>query len=204
VEIDEQAEGDGWMPNSKLILVKHATPQVSPDVPSNRWVLSGERDRQCEWLADALAAQGATRLYSSIEPKALETASYVARQLRLALHPRFNLHENDRTGLGLVNEDVLRSKIREFFQQTDRCVIGRETANSARRRFTTSVAGILAEDHGRPLAIVTHGTVLSLFVAQYNNLAPFELWSRLGLPSYVVLDAASLSFDGGVYNYPGG
>jgi len=44
--------------------------------------------------------------------------------------------------------------------------------------------------------------VLSLFVAHHNAIAPFDLWSRLGLPSYVVLDAHSLSFDGEVHNYP--
>jgi hypothetical protein len=44
--------------------------------------------------------------------------------------------------------------------------------------------------------------VLSLFVAHYNPLAPFDLWLRLGLPSYVVLNAKSFAWEGDVHNYP--
>jgi broad specificity phosphatase PhoE len=37
------------------------------------------------------------------------------------------------------------------------------------------------------LAIVAHGTVISLFVSRLTNADPFLLWKRLGLPSFVVL-----------------
>jgi hypothetical protein len=50
---------------------------------------------------------------------------------------------------------------------------------------------------------VTHGTVLRLLVARHNAIAPFELWASLGLPSYVVVDAATLVFDGQIHNFPG-
>jgi broad specificity phosphatase PhoE len=49
---------------------------------------------------------------------------------------------------------------------------------------------------------VTHGTVISLFVAHYNCVAPFELWAALALPSYVMLDANSFSFAGKIHNVP--
>jgi broad specificity phosphatase PhoE len=81
-------------------------------------------------------------------------------------------------------------------------VIGGETANSAFERFAGPISNILSEDHSQPLAIVTHGIVLSLFVARHNAITPFNIWARLALPSYVVLDATSFSFDGKVHNYP--
>jgi broad specificity phosphatase PhoE len=38
------------------------------------------------------------------------------------------------------------------------------------------------------IAIVTHGTVLALFLAQYANRPAFELWREFGLPSFAVLE----------------
>jgi broad specificity phosphatase PhoE len=43
------------------------------------------------------------------------------------------------------------------------------------------------------LAVVAHGTVITLFVAQTNSIDPFKFWQRLGLPSYVVLLLPDLS-----------
>jgi broad specificity phosphatase PhoE len=37
------------------------------------------------------------------------------------------------------------------------------------------------------MVILTHGTVLSLFVSRATGMEPFALWNRLGLPSFVVL-----------------
>jgi broad specificity phosphatase PhoE len=187
---------------AKLVLAKHAPPEIAPEIPSARWVLSEEGRLRCDWLTDQLAAQGVSRLYSSLEPKTLETAALVAVRSGLVLEPRPNLHENDRTGLGFRNQDELHQCIREFFDQPDKLIIGKETATSALRRFTESINAILSEGHGRDVAIVTHGTVLSLFVAHHSAIGPFDLWMCLGFPSYVVLDTPAFSFDGAVHNYP--
>ena len=187
---------------TKLVLVKHAPVQITAEVISHRWVLSEEGRRRCDWLAGELSTQGVSRLYSSLEPKALETAALVAVRTGLVLEPRLNLHENDRTGLGFQEPDELRRRLREFLQCPTRLTIGNETANGALQRFTEAIADILSTVTGRNCAIVTHGTVLSLFVARHNAIAPFDLWEALGLPSYVVLDAASFSLDGEVHNYP--
>jgi len=187
---------------AKLLLVKHAPPEIAPQVVSHRWVLSEEGRHSCAWLAEELNGQGVTRLYSSLEPKALETAAIVAVRLGLALEPRSNLHESDRTGLGFVSQDELQGRLREFFEKPDQSVIGGETANSALERFSGAISNILSEGHSQPLAIVTHGIVLSLFVARQNAIAHFDLWAHLVLPSYVVLDATSFSVDGEVHNYP--
>ncbi|MGH9203207.1 MAG: phosphoglycerate mutase family protein [Vicinamibacterales bacterium] len=37
------------------------------------------------------------------------------------------------------------------------------------------------------VAIVTHGTVMALYVARAAALDPFPLWKRLGTPAFVVL-----------------
>ena len=161
---------------TKLILVKHATPQIIPEVISHRWVLSDAGRCRCGWLADELNAQGVSRIFSSFEPKALETAALVAVRLGLMMEPCRNLHENDRTGLGFLTHEELQRRLREFFQQPARITIGRETANHAFQRFAEAIANIVSKEDGRHSAIVTHGTVLSLFVARHNAIAPYDLW----------------------------
>ena len=188
------------MPKTKIILAKHAPPEIVPEVVSHRWVLSEEGRHRCDWLADEFSARGVTRLYSSLEPKALETAALVAVRMCLPLELRPDLHENDRTGLGFVTRDELDGQIRKFFAQPGQCVIGAETANSVFERFAATIGSILSEEHGQSVAIVTHGTVLSLFVARKNAVDPFDLWVRLALPSYVVLDE-SFRFEGEIHNY---
>jgi broad specificity phosphatase PhoE len=187
----------------KLILVKHAPPEITPNILAHRWTLSEEGRRRCDWLADELEAQGVSRIYSSLEPKALETAALVAVRLNLTVEPRQNLHENDRTGLGFVKHDQLQQRVRDFFDQPARIVLGTETADGALQRFADTVSDIVLHARGQNSAIVTHGTVLSLFVAHHTGIKSFSLWLRLGLPAYVILDAHSFLFDGKVHNHSG-
>lgn len=188
---------------TKLILVKHALPEIDAQVSSHRWVLSEEGRRRCDWLADELKAQGVSYLYASLEPKALETAALVALRTGLAIEPRAGLHENDRTGFGFVGQNELKRRFQVFFDQPARLTIGTETAEGAFQRFAAAVRDILSAARDQDTAIVTHGTVLALFVAHHNSIAPFDLWASLDLPSYVVVDATTLAFDGQIHNFPG-
>lgn len=187
---------------AKLLLVKHALPQIAPDVVSHRWVLSMEGTRQCDWLASELRDAGVSRLYASLEPKALETAALVAVNLGLDVRPRPGLQENDRSGFGFLPQAELRLRMRRYFDEPAHLVVGTETAQAAQRRFDDAVRSILHEARDETVAVVTHGTVLTSFIAKHNAIEPFDLWSALVTPSYVVLDAATLSFDGTVHNFP--
>ena len=65
--------------------------------------------------------------------------------------------------------------------------MGGETAHQASERFARTVAEVTSGSMEQNVVVVTHGTVLALFVAQATGLEPFALWNRLGLPSFVVL-----------------
>ncbi len=181
---------------ARLVLIKHALPQIDDDVASHRWVLSEAGRDRCDWLASQLADQGVTPLYASLEPKALETAALVAVRLGLEVRPRRDLHENDRTGLGFLAMDELRARIGRFFDEPSALVIGTETAEAAGRRFEAAVRALLVEAGDQTAAVVTHGTVLTTLVARYNPIQPFAFWDSLTMPSLVVLDGAAFKLDG--------
>jgi broad specificity phosphatase PhoE len=187
---------------AKLVLVKHAPPEITPEVASHRWVLSAEGRDRCDWLASELAGQGVTQIYASLEPKALETAALVAVRLGLDVRPRSDLHENDRTSLGFLPMDELRARIGRFFDEPSVLVIGTETAEAAGRRFESAIRALLAEAGGEIAAVVTHGTALTTLVTRHNPVEAFAFWDSLTVPSLVVLDGDSFRLDGQPVTFP--
>ena len=43
------------------------------------------------------------------------------------------------------------------------------------------------------LAIVSHGTVMTLFLAHVSGIDPVPFWKQLGLPAFVVLSYPDLA-----------
>jgi broad specificity phosphatase PhoE len=170
-----------------LILVKHAMPEVEPGVPAARWRLSDAGRAASARLAERLAVYEPAAIVASDEPKARETGRIVATRLGVPFETAPDLHEHDRTGVPFLTNEVWREQVRRFFAEPDALVLGRETANEAGDRFGRAVAAVLERHPAGNLAIVAHGTVISLSVARHNPVEPFGLWERLGLPSFVVL-----------------
>lgn len=181
---------------AKLLLVKHAQLQMLPEVNAQRWTLSNEGRESCAWLAEAFAREGVRRIYASLEPKALETAALAAAALGLEVRPREGLGENDRTGVGFASQEVHVRRFHAFFDEPGTVSMGTESADAAHARFSAAVRRAVEESADETLAIVAHGTVITLLVSRANGLAPFPLWESLGLPSYLVLDPDTLAWDG--------
>src|SRR5205085_11952286 len=79
------------------------------------------------------------------------------------------------------------AEVAALFARPGELVMGDETADQARERFTRALTGVAEQHPGGDVIVVAHGTVITLFVAAVAGVAPFPLWKRLGLPSFVVL-----------------
>lgn len=169
-----------------LLLVKHSLPEIDPALPAREWKLSPAGRVRCIALAERIASYTPGLVISSLEPKAMETAQLVARQLDKPFHTFEGLHEHDRTGVGFLGREELDAKVNDFFKHPDQLVLGRETARQARERFCKALASIEMEYPNHNLVVVAHGTVITLFVEKMTGLAPFSFWKRLDLPSFVV------------------
>jgi 2,3-bisphosphoglycerate-dependent phosphoglycerate mutase len=173
---------------SKLILIKHAAPVVSPGVPPEKWVLSDEGKRRCAPLAEAIRPYAPAAVVSSLEPKAAETGELVAAQLAVAFEAAAGLHEHDRSNVPHMQSREFISLVELFFRKPSERVLGNESADEALARFEQAVADVPSRYAGQTVAIVSHGTVLSLLLAKHGGGRAFELWRRMGLPSYAVID----------------
>lgn len=71
--------------------------------------------------------------------------------------------------------------------------MGRETAIEARERFANALESVLGRYKEGNIAVVAHGTVISLSVAHRAGLQPYDYWKELDLPSFAVMSLPGLS-----------
>lgn len=177
---------------SVLILVKHALPQIDPRVPANQWRLSEEGQHFSQVLAQRLAQYELDLVFSSVEPKAIETAHIVATALEKSVEVVEDLHEHDRNNVGFLEKKRFEASVAQFFNQPGLLTFGNETANQAHHRFSRAVMQIIEKYADKNIALITHGTVLTLFVSRLVGIEPFSFWKDLELPSWVVLSHPDL------------
>ena len=171
---------------NNLILIKHSLPIITPDVPARDWPLSTIGQQRCHALAEKIQPYQPELFYCSEETKAVQTAQILADQLSLPHQTDPNLHEHDRSNVDFSTKEVFERKISGFFKYPDKLVMGRETAKQAQDRFCGAVRNLITRHPTQNLAIVAHGTVITLLVAQQTNRPAFPFWQQLGLPSFVV------------------
>ncbi|MAT42295.1 MAG: hypothetical protein CL609_08145 [Anaerolineaceae bacterium] len=174
---------------TRLLLIKHAMPEIDLAVSANAWQLSTDGKRSCVRLADQLNAFHLDEIISSDEIKAIQTAQITAGLLGLTHRVYPGLHEHDRTGEPYFSsKQAFQDKVQALFNTPDQLVYGNETANQAFIRFDQSIKHLISTAAPqKDVAVVTHGTVISLLVSHYQPLDGFLLWQDLGLPSIVVL-----------------
>jgi broad specificity phosphatase PhoE len=103
------------------------------------------------------------------------------------------VHEHLRSTGSFLTQQAFRESVRTFFEYPGSLVFGEETADAALTRFSSAIEQLLASEDDRDVAVVTHGTVMSLYVSAHSQWEPFAFWNRLGQPSVVVFDAGTRS-----------
>ena len=174
-----------------LILVKHSLPEIREDLPAREWTLSKEGFFRARQLAERLSPYQPQILVSSPEPKAVETAGMIARKHHLSLQIVDDLHEHDRINVPHLSKQEFEEATRKFFKIPDKQVFGSETADKAHERFSNAVHSLLNIYKDKRIVVVSHGTVISLFVSRLTGGSDYSLWKDLGLPGFVVLDMLS-------------
>ncbi len=178
---------------SRLILVRHAAPQVDRSAPARTWPLSAEGVDAAARLADRLAAFTPAVVAASPEPKARQTAAPIAARAGLPLRIVDDLCEHQRETVPyFVTRAAFETLVAAFFAMPDRLVFGDETAAGALARFDAAVLGLLHPMPAGDAVLVTHGTVIALFAAHHLRVDPFPFWEQLTTPWYGVFSLPDL------------
>lgn len=173
------------MAEAALILVRHGRPAIDPATPSTTWQLCPEGREGCTKLAERVAAYAPTAVISSPEPKALQTAQILGDRVGLKVEVDAGLTEHKRQQLSFGSEQAFRQRIAAVFDKPAEPVGGVETAHAAAERLSAT----LARHAGAPLVAVTHGTILSVYLAEKLGCDAHDLWRSLHMPDAFVLDA---------------
>ena len=171
----------------KLILVRHANPEIEPGAEASTWRLGETGRRRYGLLACRLRGFNPSVVWSSREAKAVETAEIVAAAFEVAVEVAAGLEEHHRSGVPFFSTEAeFERAVGEFFSNPDRLVLGTETAEQALSRFAAAVDAVVKEGQN-DIIVVTYGTVMTLYLASVGAFRPMWLWRRLGAPSFVVL-----------------
>ena len=160
----------------KLLLVRHSLPVITGDQTASLWQLSEEGRRRCERLAEMLAASSPATIITSTEPKAIETGQIIGERLGIPVESAPNLHEHERPGTDLDTLEQFQAKVARLLENPGELVFGAETGDQARERFSAAVGDAMRRHPAGDLAIVSHGTVMTLFLAHATDLDPVPLW----------------------------
>lgn len=173
---------------SKLILIKHAKPVVTPGLPPEEWPLGEEGRAQAAALAERVRAYAPAAVVCSEETKALETGRIVGEALGVGVSALPGLREHERSTVPQMPTKEFISYMALLFKRPGELVLGEETAEEAYERFSEALSEIERVHEGKTLAVVSHGTVLALHLANLSGEDPFVIWRRMGLPSFAVVE----------------
>jgi broad specificity phosphatase PhoE len=174
----------------KLIFIRHSAVARDPAISSHEWGLSELGRSRASLLIPHIAAHNPTHFYTSTERKAQETGQIIVEGLGMPWQTAVGLQEHNREGTPYFPSQAdFETAVMRLFAQPGELVFGQETADQARTRFSQAIHTLLAQHPPTDtLAIVSHGTVLTLFLAHHNpHLDPIPFWRNLKQPVFVVV-----------------
>lgn len=168
----------------RLYLVRHGQPALDPSVPASRWILDPGHERDVVAFGVGAGLPDDAAWFTSPEPKAARTAELLAGRPVDVVR---DLREQERAAGQVENfPDVV---VEAFARPDDVVHEGWEPLTRTRGRVSAAVRRILAEQVGRDVVLVGHGTAWTLLVAELTGAEPdLGRWRGLAMPDVIVWD----------------
>lgn len=176
-------------PQGTLILVRHGPVAPDPQRSAREWTLTADGEKTIVEMARDHVLANMQLVASSPEPKAVRTAELLAQGRPVIQVP--DLRELDRSSLHWVdNQSAYAAIVEEILRRPNEAVHGCESATAAGMRVTAAIDDLTSTYQGQTIAVVSHGMVLSLYVAHLNNVeqSASMIWQSMGLPDLAVVD----------------
>lgn len=153
------------------LYLTHPQVSIDPAVPVPRWGLSPVGRARAEAFATQHWLRRFSRIISSDEDKAIETAGCLAAVLGLPVEVRENFHENDRSATGFLPPPEFEATADRFFAHPGQSIRGWERAADAQARILAGVSAVVAEQPGAATLFVGHGGVGTLLKCALKGVA---------------------------------
>lgn len=157
--------------NGRVRYLTHPQVLIDPDKPVPNWSLNETgRARVQALVANLGLLVGTTRIISSDETKAIETAQPLAAALGIHVEIRPAMHENDRSATGFLPPPEFEAVADQFFANPYHSIRGWETAFSAQQRIVREVQAVLNGHEAGDILFVGHGGVGTLLYCALAGL----------------------------------
>lgn len=145
------------------LYITHPQVTIDPAVPVPDWGLSETGLARTRQAASLPWVTRLSRIVSSRERKAVETAAILAGAAGISPEADAAMHENDRSATGFLPPPTFEAAADWFFAHPTESYKGWERAVDAQARIVAALARALhGHDPSRPIAFVGHGGVGTL------------------------------------------
>ncbi|NLX11144.1 MAG: histidine phosphatase family protein [Chloroflexi bacterium] len=175
-----------------LYLIRHPLTRPDPEAPASAWHLTNEGHAQVRALTADSLWRAVTVIYTSREVKTTVVGEAIRAAHGIPHHPIAELGEARRDAW--LGADQFQAAQRDFFAHPDRpAAPDWETAQAAQGRFVAALDALLnRHPPGEALAVVSHATVLTLYVAHLRGEPPsYDTWQQLGFMDVMAVDRAT-------------
>lgn len=164
----------------------HAEVVIDPTVPITSWRLSDVGRRRAAAAHRSAWAAGSTRIVSSAEVKAVETATLLGQAVGIAPEVDRRLGEIDRSATGYLPPSSFEPVVDAFFARPEEAVQGWERAVDAQARIVAAVRSLTAA--GDDVTVVSHGAVGALLLADLHDRPVSRALDQPGMGSVFTFD----------------
>ncbi len=166
---------------NKYLILRHAETIKDPNKPAPEWDLTSDALEKIKEHIAKGKFDGITKIISSTEPKAAATGKPIAEYSNLPIEEMEEFVEVKRKKKFLTDEEFLVLKEKELEARSER-VNGVESGEEAIIRFKLGIQKLEGKYMGESILIITHGTIMTLFLADHKNDFEniFESWKKLG------------------------
>lgn len=178
-----------------IIFIRHSKSLVNPEIPINTWGLSEEGVELAKKLNNLPEIKTLDVIYSSLQPKALETAILATKNLGILIKTDDRLTETTSFTNKFVNLDQLEKNTKEYYSGPKISINNGETSEEALARFNTAINEIVKAEAGKQnIGVVSHGSILASFCAQYKKTGAYEILQNMKQPDVAVFNWETKEF----------
>lgn len=165
----------------RCFYLSHPQVKIDPAVPVPDWGLSDIGAARARAAIGAPWLRNVSRIVSSAECKAVETAEIIATPRGLTVEVRERTHENDRSATGFLPPPEFEQVANEFFARPLESVRGWERAADAQARIVSEVEAAIAAHHDDgDILFVGHGGVGTLLQCHVDRRPIARVYDQPG------------------------
>lgn len=168
-----------------VTLIRHSLTTPDSSIPIPLWGLNEKGVELAKELSQNPIIQNLECIYTSLEIKALETGVIIAKNKSIPMRTDSRLCEI--TSFTNKMFPDFESYAQDFFEDRVERWNNGESKSEALERFNKAIEDI-KETNYHNVGIVSHGSILTLFLSQYISKPLWDIHTSIKMPDIRILD----------------